>query len=290
MNIVISGASGFIGTHLCNYLSKFPEYKVYALTRSGIIDGPTIAVRRLKFDFTIHNPTEILPHKSDIVIHLAQSSVPSPVFPKDGQDVFDVNIKSTLKLLEYACKSEANHFIYFSSGAVYGKSHAVVNENSTLKLNDFYASSKYISELLVNDYSEFFKTTIFRLFFPYGESQQSFRLIPRLIAKVKNREHIRLEGTQGLYINPIHVQDVLNFILKTIQLQKAGLYNLAGPEILSIKMIAEKIGSYLKINPIFETSDAASDEYLAGDIANLVTSLQHSPDKLFSDMLCEMTR
>ena len=60
-----------------------------------------------------------LPTKIDVIYHLAQSDKFRD-FPAGAPDVFQVNINSTAKLLDYAKKTGVKSFIYASSGGVYG--------------------------------------------------------------------------------------------------------------------------------------------------------------------------
>ena len=64
--------------------------------------------------------TDKLPRDFDVIIHLAQSSK-FRNFPENALDVFNVNINTTAKLLDFAKNNSISKFIYTSSGGIYKK-------------------------------------------------------------------------------------------------------------------------------------------------------------------------
>lgn len=278
MKILITGATGFIGQHLCRKLIQ-EGHKVYALTRQANPKPSNLKVDWLEWDFSESQAFKNFPEKLDSIIHLAQSN--NYKSPEGFQDMMDVNVMSTFLLLEYAKKIKIDQFIYTSSGGIYGFSEEeAFSEQQNLPpphTLGFYFSTKYISEILLNNYKPFFKSTILRIFFAYGENQSSEKLIPSLISKVKNEEPILLEGTEGLTINPIYVEDVVEIILNVLEKNENMVINVAGSENLSLRTIGNKIGKLIGKTPIFHEDKHQTSRKLIGKIDSLAKYLGYIP-------------
>ena len=281
--VLVTGALGLLGRYLCPILTR-SGYNVYATARRNVPrdtkNGDIILV-----DLSFNNFIEKLPPKIDIIIHLAQSSN-FRNFPNQAVDVFNVNIQSTALLLDYATSVGAKKFIYASSGGVYGKGSSAFNElEPLLSSNDlgFYLGSKACGEILVQSYSQQIETTIIRPFFIYGVGQKRSMLLPRLFDSIVKGSPIRLSGSQGLRLNPIHAYDAAEAILAATTITKKPIYNLAGPKTYSLKDICNLIGNFLGIQPIFENINSEDDDLL-GDIAamseDLITPIRKLEDYL----------
>jgi UDP-glucose 4-epimerase len=105
-----------------------------------------------------------------------------------------------------------------------------------------------------------------RFFFIYGPGQRNM-LIPGLAAKLRDGEPIPLAGDKGIRINPIYVDDAAAAIGGALALERSGLFNVAGPEIVSIGEIAAMMASELQVQPTFTHGPAQSD--LVADIQRM---------------------
>ena len=81
-------------------------------------------------------------------------------------------------------------------------------------------------------------------------------LIPRLYDSIQNQVPITIQGIRGLNINPIHVREASKAVLKAVTINQSAIFNIAGPEILSIREISEMMGTYLHKEPIFNFIDS----------------------------------
>lgn len=261
--VLITGANGLLGRNVVSALSK--QYRLHAIVRKP----PQQVTKNVSYhlvDLSTAWTDEDLPHTVDAVIHLAQSTH-FREFPEKALDVFQVNIASTARLLDYAWRTGAQKFIYASSGGVYGNGPAAFQENSSLtghqKLG-YYLGSKLCGEVLVQSYASLIDVTILRPFFMYGTRQRRSMLIPRLIDNIREGRTILLQGENGIRINPIHVSDVVDVVETCMSLTGSRTLNVAGPDILSIKEIGIIIASLINRQPCFkEVDDVAND--LVGD-------------------------
>ena len=228
--ILITGAAGFIGSRLVSILQT--RHELFALVRPKTPRKELPGVKWLELDLSQTLDQVRLPDRMDAIIHLAQSRQYRK-FPEGGKDIFDVNIRSTFQLLEYARKAGVRDFIFASSSGVYGYSYERFVETDPVNPLNFYLSSKYTSELLIANYQPFFYTVVFRFFFVYGPGQKGM-LIPNLLSKVVKGELITIEGDPGLRINPIYIEDAVQVFEPALQLPSSALFNVAGDEMVTI--------------------------------------------------------
>ncbi len=159
-------------------------------------------------------------------------------------EYFDINIKATARLLDFAVRNHARHFIYISSGAVYGEAATELTEDDDCNPVNRYGLSKYISEILCSHCSDKMSVTILRPFFPYGDGQTG-RLIPTLINQIANGHEVTLNKDGRPRINPIHISDFVRIVSLVIEKELTGKYNVCGNEVLSLLDICERIREQL---------------------------------------------
>jgi UDP-glucose 4-epimerase len=285
-NVVVTGASGLIGSHLVRRLSS--EYKVHALSRTPV-DCLNENVVWHKLDFNEGTEVSELPSKVEAVVCLAQSDEFKD-FPSKALNIFMVNTYSLLMFLDYAHRSGAEAFVYASTGGVYGGEAESFSEDANLSIDDgrnFYASTKICSEIIAANYAELMNISVLRYFFVYGKGQKENMLIPRLIDSVKKSNSIDLYGSKGIFINPVHVSDASAATQKAIGLKGFNKINVAGPEVFSLKEIGEIIGEKTGVEPLFNFEEPTKSSHLVGDIRRM-KELLHEPTALFSDKVAEM--
>lgn len=262
------------------------EFEVFSLTRTPC---PQKGVHNLVVDLSSTWESSKLPTQIDAVIHLAQSNRYKQ-FPSHASDIFEVNVSSSSRLLEYARNANAQIFIFTSTGGVYGTSDKPFHESqasqSTLP-NNFYVSTKWCTETLIHNYSDFFQTVIFRPFFIYGKGQNRSMLLPRLYDSIKKNLPVKLAGRSGIKINPIHVTDASNAIVSVLRSENLhSTYNLAGHKIISLRQICELFGSFLDTSPKYELLQRKLNQDIIGNISLLSQNL-FSPSVNIEDALVE---
>lgn len=280
--ILLTGANGLVGSKLCNKLAT-GDSEVYAAVKS-FPDKPIKNVKYIVLDLCKKLNTDDLPRDIDYLVHLAQSNK-FKEFPEGANDVFSVNVSSTHQFLEYARKSNVKHFIYASSGGIYSQSKSKLNENSSIQKNNElgnYLGSKICGEILVQNYSPFFKTSIIRPFFIYGFGQKRNMLLPRIYDCVANEVPIDLCGEEGLRINPIHVEDIVFSIKNLLERGVSPIYNLAGPKNLSLRQICDSIGDYIGKDPVYKIT--------SGIEINLVSDISLMKSELYSPRISLLDR
>jgi len=272
--IIITGGTGLLGSHLIDDLLQQDEYDLYIISReaANIHRDPKIII--VQMDLSRDPDIKKLPETIFAVIHLAQSEKFRD-FPGSAEEVFHVNTLSTMRLIDYAIKANASHFIYASTGGIYG-ADGIYNEQEPINFRPnmgFYAGTKLCSEIILESYSKLLNLIVLRFFFIYGKGQNKNMLLPRLVGFVKQGNKINLEGTEGLKINPIHATDAAKAIIASLKLSGSFTINVAGGEVLSLKGIGEIIGNELGIKPEFNIEDIKQSKSLIADTTEMLRLL-----------------
>lgn len=253
MRILITGGTGFVGSALVRRLIE-AGHEVFCACRTGSLApfGQTII-----WDAAGPAGTANLPAAIDGVVHLAQSRH-FRTFPADAGEMFEVNVASTLSLLQWAVQTKVRRFCLVSSGTVYEPFGGQLQEDAAVSPGSFLGASKLASENIAKPYSGLLSLGVLRLFFPFGPGQTD-RLIPDLIRRVRGGHpvHVTSNG-DGMLLTPTFVNDVADVILASLEASWTGTVNVATPEVLSIRQIAESIGRKVGIQPKFEMVDRSS--------------------------------
>ena len=241
--VFVIGGAGFVGRRLVRRLADH-GVRVIATCRAGA-ENPAIAnVEWLPCDLAAGDVARNWPSRYDAVVYLAQSSRWRE-FPAGAEDVFQVNVAALHRAAEHARQAGAKRFIHFSSGTVYTQTQEPAREVEPIRADSprsFYASTKLAGELLLQPYSAIFGVTQLRLFMPYGHGQNEKMLLPSIVTRVRNGVAVDLTGADGLRCNPIAVLDVAETVRRCLTVEGSQTVNVAGPEVLTLRQIAETIG------------------------------------------------
>lgn len=260
MAIVVSGATGFLGSALLPLLA--PRGEVVALHRPGAEPPALAGVRWLAADLA--GPLgDALPERAEAVLHLAQSRRYRE-FPEGVGDVYAVNVGATVALLDYARRAGATTFTYASSGAVYAPGPEAVRETDLPAPGNFYAASKLAGELATEQFRGLLRGHILRFFFIYGPGQRNM-FIPGLLGRLRERQEVTLAGPDGIHVNPVFVDDAAAAVAATLEAPESTTLNIAGPDVVSVRDIAELGGRLLGRAPTFATTGPQPDLVAAID-------------------------
>ncbi|MFA6907917.1 MAG: NAD-dependent epimerase/dehydratase family protein [Candidatus Micrarchaeia archaeon] len=218
--IVITGGSGFIGTHLCNRLLDDgysvrvvdiapPRAGVEAeFVRASVLDSARLAK---------------LLEGAEGVVHLA-AIIDVAASVADPFSDFSVNAAGTMNVLEAARHAGVKKVAFASSAAVYGEPERlpVDEEHPTLPLSP-YGAAKLAAERYVLLYGSLYgmENTALRLFNVYGEGQNASSPYSGVITKFANA---MAEGSQPVIFGDgeqtrdfVHVDDVCEAFVRAIE-------------------------------------------------------------------------
>lgn len=238
--ILITGGTGFIGSNLIDSLKN--NYEFINLGRSN-----NRSCKNVYWDLMGNLNTKI-DDKIDAVIHCASIVGNSNL---NKSNYIDINVKSTLELLEFCLKNHVKKFVYISTGGVYGYNKKELGEDNGCNPIDIYSLSKYFSEKLCDLYKDKISIVILRMFFPYGNGQRG-RLISNLVNDILQGKEINLNKNGLPMINPIHITDVVSILKGILKINCSGIFNICGDECISIEDLCKKISyNYNSSTPKF---------------------------------------
>jgi nucleoside-diphosphate-sugar epimerase len=286
MRVLITGASGLIGRATCAELVARGD-TVFALTRGDAPDGCS----PVNIDLSAPWSEAQLPDHVDAVVHLAQSPDYRD-FPGSARGIFDVNLLTTARLLDWSRSHGVQHFALASSGGLYAPSDTPLTEDAPLALSGplaYYLATKRAAELLTEPYAGLFGVSISRIFFAYGPGQKASFLIPSLIRSIREGRSIKLAGYEGLVLNPIAAQDVACALIALLPRRGTTLVNLAGSEVVSLRRLTTMLGDALGIAPHYEVDAAAKQPRVVADISRM-RDVAVAPTRRLEETLREVVR
>jgi len=246
MRILVTGAGGFVGSHLVAALFA-AGHETIAVVRGPTAAIPGIVVER---DVALREWTVGLPTGIDVVFHLAQSARYRE-FPAGAQDMLHVNVDATAELVDWAARNGVRRFVFASTGNVYAASTSPLSEQSPCAPTGFYACSKLAAEHIVAPYVDVLEVATVRLFGIYGANQRQ-GLVPMLLSRIRSGETITLAGGVGLRLTPLHVDDCVRFLMATaIGPVPPRLFNLGGAQIAGIADMARILARAAKQDAVF---------------------------------------
>lgn len=250
MNILITGASGYIGSYFVKNLDqklnriiplvrKLPSYFKEWKEKFDVIECDITNLDILK---------EKIPNV-DCIIHLAAyNDILTKVNPEKA---LIVNGIGTRNMLELARENHCQLFIYFSTLQVYGKElTGTISIDSPIKTHDDYALTHYIAELYCKMYSESFNMNIAvvrpsNIFgAPMNKKIDRWSLVPLCFCKSafeENKIVLRSSGKQNRdFISLEFVLENIDFLLKKFE-QGFKIYNISSGVTFSIADIAQLV-------------------------------------------------
>jgi NAD dependent epimerase/dehydratase len=257
--ILITGADGFIGSHLTEAL-LLQGYEVHAFclynsfgSRGWLDSLPEPLLKKARiFMGNICDAATLKKAMQgcDTVIHLAaQVSIP---FSYEAPALFaDTNIKGTLNTLETARNCEVQHLLVASSSEVYGTAVSVpINESHPLQPQSPYAATKIAADALATSFYKSFglPVTIIRPFNTYGPRQSARAVIPAIITQLLAGKDTLQLGNLKPTRDFLFVKDTVNAILSIAQKPElAGeTFNICSGTEVSIKDLANTLIQKIK--------------------------------------------
>jgi dTDP-glucose 4,6-dehydratase len=259
---LISGAAGFIGSHLCDRLIERGDT---VLAVDNLITGQMENIEHLlshpAFQFIEHDICEPLDFDSkvDRVFHLA--SLASPVdYLEHPIATLDVGSTGTRVMLEIARKHGAK-FLLTSTSECYGdplehpQSETYWGNVNPVGLRSCYDESKRYAEALTMAYHRKYgmPTTIARIFNTYGPRMalNDGRVVPAFLDQALRGEDLSVFGDGSQTRSFCYVSDLVEGLLRLIESGEPYPVNIGNPNEMSILQFAhyirEKVGTNVGI-------------------------------------------
>lgn len=259
-NILVTGADGFIGSHLVEkLLSK--NYNVTALCSYNSFSNPgwlnfikkknSQKLNVVFGDIRDDRIFDKLLKKNKIILHLA-ALIGIPYSFEAPKSYIDTNILGTLNLLNSALRNRPERIIITSTSEVYGSGqYFPIDEKHPLVAQSPYAASKIGADKLALSYYSAFNLpiVIIRPFNAFGPRQSKRAVIPSIIHQALKKKKIKL-GNIFAYRDFNYVDDItegyLNATRVNIKKIQGEEINLGSSYSISIKEVVNQISSILK--------------------------------------------
>jgi nucleoside-diphosphate-sugar epimerase len=227
MNILITGANGFLGKIIRNVLNN---NNIITLSRTNSI---------LKFDLS--NSIPLIDTHIDLVIHSAGKAHLSPISNDEILSFHTTNVIGTKNLLNGMVAKPPKQFVFISSVSVYGLiTGQNVKESTTLQARDPYGRSKIEAEEVVKKwcYEHNVICTILRLPLLVGENPPGN--LGAMIRGIKIGYYFNIAGGNAKK-SMVLATDVAKFILKAAEI--GGTYNLTDGHHPTFNELSKNIAS-----------------------------------------------
>lgn len=249
MRLIVTGGCGYIGSVLVPKLIAAGHHvRVFDLQWFGNHLAPH---KNLKVDKIDIRQPNLPMGAADAVIHLA-AVANDPTGDLDPKLTWEVNALATMQLADQAVREGIKHFIYASSGSVYGVSEATdVTEDVPLVPLSEYNKTKMVAERCVLSYSDKMAVQILRPATVCGLSPR-MRLdvaVNSITMMAMTDGRIKING--GKQVRPnIHIEDMADLYLWMLDRPMlTGIYN-AGFENMTISEIARRVAERAKVRTI----------------------------------------
>lgn len=270
MNIIITGAAGFIGFHLCNKLLK-EKHKVIGLDNINNYYDISLKKKRLdilkknkKFYFQkidiskkkiLSNFEKKLNIKIDIIINLAaQAGVRYSI--DNPEEYTNSNLVGFANILELSRSLKVKHLIFASTSSVYGENTKFpLTENlSTDFPISYYAATKKCNEVMAYSYSYIHKIPVtgLRFFTVYGEYGRPDMALFKFTKKIIRKEKIEVFNYGNHFRDFTYIEDVVEYITRILRKGSKKkipyqIFNICSSDPISLKKYIATIKKYLKI-------------------------------------------
>lgn len=245
MKVLVTGACGFIGSHLAERLVK-QGHEVTGLARYNAFDSygwldECEGMEKVRGDVLDTEQMRRLIKGKDVVFHLAAlGSVP---YSYDApRSVAEVNYTGTLNILE-ACRDADAKIVHTSTSEVFGTAlYTPQDTKHPLQAQSPYAASKIASDSLVGSYACTYglSAVILRPFNTYGPRQSQRAVIPQIIRQALWPGETISLGSLEPKRDFTYVSDIVNAFIVASKLE-GGPYIAGSGESISIGEVANLI-------------------------------------------------
>jgi UDP-glucuronate 4-epimerase len=289
MLVVVTGAAGFIGSHVCERLldrgdcvlgidSLTPSYDV-ALKRSNCV----ALSDRAGFDLLVRDLNdpglESVIAGADAVCHLAGAP---GVRSTDWGMLERGNVEATRAVVAAAGRAGVARIVLASSSSVYAPARAPVNEDAPLAPTSPYGRSKLTAERLASADAAQARTELvtLRLFTVYGPRQRPDMAFARFIAAARDGGAMPVYGDGSQRRDFTHVGDAADAVLRAIEHGRpGGVYNISGGRSVALSHAFELLAAHLGGAPrlTFGPPDRREHRWTAAEIGRASRELGYAP-------------
>ncbi|MBN2019494.1 MAG: GDP-mannose 4,6-dehydratase [Sedimentisphaerales bacterium] len=303
MKAIVTGAAGFIGSHLCERLltdgwsiigiDNFDEFYDPKIKRDNI--KTCLQNKRFQLVEADIRDAESMNRTAgqgvDIIIHLAAKAGVRPSI-EQPLAYADVNVNGTMTLLEAAKKNRIQKFIFASSSSVYGNNKKVPfseDDNVDFPISP-YAATKKAGELICHTYHHLYgiSLTCLRFFTVYGPRQRPDLAIHKFARLIEAGKPIPVYGDGSMMRDFTYINDIIDGTMASIKkCDGCHIYNLGESRPLSVKDLIIEIEKALGKKAVIEylPMQPGDVDKTYADVTKAGRDLGYSPNTHISDGL-----
>jgi len=248
MKVLITGASGFVGSHVARLLVA-EGCEVHVLVRESsnrwrIQDIlPSMYLWQSDLVAFENVNTYLQEIKPELCIHLAWYAVPGKYLnSQENLDSIQASINLLSQLAELGCK----RFVGIGTCFEYDLSLGYLSESSLTKPITLYAATKVALSTILQQFAQITEMEIawIRLFYQYGPMEDERRLIPGIISSLLRDEVVKT--TKGEQIRDfLHIEDVASAIWAVAKSNVSGVVNVGSGQPVTVGQILLELGNLL---------------------------------------------
>ena len=306
---MVTGAAGFIGSHLCERLIARGD-SVTGLDNFDPFYDP--AVKRANIAGLIRSPQFMLAEgdirdkavveailgraKFDAIVHLAAKAGVRPSI-SDPVGYVDTNINGTVTMLEAARAAGVGTFIFASSSSVYGNNEKVPfseTDNVDFPISP-YAATKKAGELICYTYSHLYgmNMTCLRFFTVYGPRQRPDLAIHKFARLIEQGKPIPMYGDGSMRRDFTYIDDIVDGVVAAMdRCSGYTIYNLGESRPVRLDELINAIETALGKKAILDRQpDQPGDvRQTYADVDNAVRQLGYRPKTHLAEGLKEFVK
>ena len=228
-NILITGASGFLGKLSINYFEK--KYKLI------LVDKRYLAKKNFyKIDITDFKSLNnlIKQKKPDIILHYA-----SEIFDTHNKsEINNNNINGTLNLLRSATLNKVNSFVFTSTFSIFEKNYFnLIDESEPISCSNLYGLSKAETERILLSADKKINITIFRC--PVIVEKTRAHRLGILFEFIKDNCTLWILGKGKNRIQFLSAYDLFCMTEKSFKLKGKNIFNIGTDKVLTVREVFE---------------------------------------------------
>jgi UDP-glucose 4-epimerase len=278
MNVVVTGGSGFIGSHVVDHLMA----AAHDVTVLDVVPPHRSDVGFVEMDILDLEGLGRAFRGADVVFHLAAVADVN-IAAADPERAVNLTVMGTTRVWEAARRAGVSRSILASTVWVYGASpdDVVLTEESTFQprlVRHVYTAAKLASEMVVHGYHELYGQpfTVLRYGIPFGPRMRPTLVISQFVSAARSSRPITVHGDGSQYRNYVYVGDLAHAHVLALEPAAAnGTFNLEGRDPVSLRRIIESLPELLG-HPVDVDYVAAR----TGDYAGRPVSADHARDVL----------
>jgi UDP-glucose 4-epimerase len=261
VRVLVTGGSGFIGSHVVDALAaQGHDVCVFDTRPTPYRDDVEVVLG----DVTDAESVRAALAGRDAVFHLAACADVDEV-RQDPVRSEAVNAQGTLAVLEAARAEGVSRVVYASTIWVYDayRNGSVVDEDTPLGIpRHFYTATKLAGEMYCSSYGALYDVpfTILRFGIPYGPRAREAAVLPQFVKKALAGDPITIAGTGGQSRRFVYVEDLAEGVASALTPAAANrVYNLVGDESVTVLEIAQVVQRLVRPVEIVHVESRAGD-------------------------------